>query len=363
MLETITGNKMAIKDLTKQDLLVIDSMTKAFSNEVWKLKKKYENDPAKKDLFAPLYNLKDLVMLRLFDYYMPIKSTDKIREILDKIYKADTEQAEKSKTEEEKQKEQEQKDDIILLISSAMGVNNNRFKETATDEERKLATALYTDHFKSHVFFTTNPFAYQNEFDTAKKSRFHKSTRTTKDASKNVISESVSQLGTNKDKADEKTSFINDEILGITNGSFNKIFTTLADEYFSIYSTDYNIDIRISIKDGIPYVKSGKVKLGAGVELVEASGEVKAEPTPVAPIAAKPTQIEQPKPVVKPKPAPAATPVAPAKPTPAPVAKPEPAVSKAEAFLATVAVATEVVEAVDADEDEQAMLDELPEDL
>lgn len=105
-------------------------------------------------------------------------------------------------------------------------------------------------------------------------------------------------------------------------------------------------------------VNSGKVRLGAGVELVEASGEVKAEPTPVVPVAVKPTQIEQPKPAAPAKPVTPATPVAQAKPTPAPapVAKPEPPVSKAEAFLATVAV-------VDADEDEQAMLDELPEDL
>mgnify|MGYP003521592773 CR=1 FL=1 len=61
MLETTTGNHMAIKELTKQDILVIESMTKSFSSEVWKLKKKYESDPSKNDLFAPLYNLKDLV--------------------------------------------------------------------------------------------------------------------------------------------------------------------------------------------------------------------------------------------------------------------------------------------------------------
>lgn len=357
MLETTTGNHMAIKELTKQDILVIESMTKSFSSEVWKLKKKYESDPSKNDLFAPLYNLKDLVMLRLFDYHMPLRSTDKIREILDKIFKT-----EESKTEDELTLEQEQKDDIILLISSAMAVHNGRFKDSATDEEKKKATALYTEHFKALVFFATNSFAYKNEFDTLKKSKFIKSTRTSKDNEKKVISEMTTTLGANKDKPDEKIAFINDEHLYIINGAFKKIYTTLADDYLSIYSNDSEIDIRISLKDLIPYIKSGKVKLGADVVVVEASSEAKAQPAAVATVAAKPAKIEQPKPAAPVK---TATPVAQAKPTPAPtpVAKPEPAVSKAEAFLATVAVATEVVEAVDADDEEQARLDELPDDL
>lgn len=351
MLETTTGNHMAIKELTKQDILVIESMTKSFSSEVWKLKKKYEGDPSKSDLFAPLYNLKDLVMLRLFDYHMPLRSTDKIREILDKIYKT-----EEIKTEEELALEQEQKDDIILLISSAMAVHNGRFKDSATEEEKKKATALYTEHFKSFVFFSTNSFLYKNEFDTFKKSKFIKSTRTSKDSEKKVISETTTTLGTNKDKPDEKIAFINDEHLYIINGSFKKIYTTLADDYLSIYSNDSEIDIRISLKDLIPYIKSGKVKLGADVVIVEASSEAKAQPAAVAPVAAKPAKIEQPKPAAPVK---SATPVAQAKPTPAPapVAKPEPPVSKAEAFLETVAV--------DADDEElanQDLLDGVDED-
>lgn len=348
---------MAIKELTKQDILVIESMTKSFSSEIWKLKKKYEIDQSKTDLFAPLYNLKDLVMLRLFDYHMPLKSTDKIREILDKIFKT-----EESKNEEELALEQEQKDDIILLISSAMAVHNGRFKESATEEEKKKATALYTEHFKAFVFFTTNSFAYKNEFDTSNKQKFRKTTRTLKDSEKKVISETITTLGANKDKPDEKIAFINDEHLYIINGAFKKIYTTLADDYLSIYSNDSDIDIRISLKDLIPYIKSGKVKLGADVVIVEASSDTKSDSERTTPVPVKPTQIEQPKPGVAAKPV---APVAQAKQTPAhkpaaAVAKPEPAVDKAEAFLETVAVATE---AVDADDEEQAMLDELPEHL
>lgn len=337
---------MAIKELTKQDILVIESMTKNFSSEIWNLKKKFKDDATKNDLFAPLYNFKDLVSLRLFDYYMPLKSTDKIREILDKIYTVA-----EPKTDDEIAAENDQKDDIILLISSAMGVHNSRFKDASSAEDKQKGLALFTEHFKSYVWGSKNSFTYQNQFGKNKKDKFVKKNSTLKDAEKNVIGESSSQLGYSKDKPDEKTTFINEEILLIADGAFKKIFTTLTEDYLSVYSSDLGIDLRISVKDLTPFIKSGKVKVFDGVEVIKVTAESKADP---APVATKPAQIEQPKPAAPAKPA---TPVAQAQPTPAPEAKPaEPAVDKraeAEAFLASVAVSKASEETtVYAEEDE-----------
>lgn len=328
---------MAIKELTKQDILVIESMTKNFSSEIWNLKKKFRDDASKNDLFSPLYNFKDLVSLRLFDYYMPLKSTDKIREILDKIYTVA-----EPKTDDEIAAENDQKDDIILLISSAMGVHNSRFKDSSSADDKQKGLALFTEHFKNYVWGTKNSFTYQNQFGKNKKDKFVKKSSTLKDTDKNIIGESTSQLGYSKDKPDEKTTFINDELLLIADGSFKKIFTTLTEDYFSVYSSDLGIDLRISVKDLIPFIKSGKVKVFDGVEVITVTADNKADP---APTAAKPAKIEQPKPA------------APAKPTPAPEAKPaEPAVDKraeAEAFLASVAVSKASEETtVYAEEDE-----------
>ncbi|WP_350613236.1 hypothetical protein [Pseudomonas sp. HY7a-MNA-CIBAN-0227] len=351
---------MAIKELTKQDLLGMDSMIKSFGSELWKLKTTYEADPVKKELIASLYNLKDIFSLRLFSYYMPVGPTTKnVKDKLDKIFFTTEEQDDSALKIQE-----EHKDDILTYLSSVMSINNKKYRE-ATPEEIASDKSVYTEHFKTFVFFPKSSFAYRNEFDTAKKSRFIKSTRTLKDSEKKVISETISTLGANKDKPDEKISLINDEHLYILNGSFSKIYTTLAEDYLSIYSIDSAIDIRISLKDLIPFIKSGKVKLGDAAIIVEASSDTKADPEPIAPVVEKTAKIEQAKPAAPAKPTPPATPVAQAKPTPAPapVAKPEPVMSKAEAFLATVAVSTEVVDAVDADEDEQAMLDDLPDDI
>lgn len=358
MLETITGNHMAIKELTKQDLLGMNSMTKSFSSELWKLKNKHEENTEKTDLISSLFNLHDILSLKSFDYYMLVGASVKhVTSVLDLIFKDDSnkDNADLLKA------EAELKDDIITYISSVMSINNKKFRDSSS-EEKKQAAAAYTEHFKIYVFnleVSKNRFAYKNEYD--KSSKLISSKRTATDnllkKDRRLSIETNSNFGTTVD--DQKISFLIDDFQTLSNGTSKWITTTTSDSYIGFYSKEehYGIDGKFYFKDGVLHIKSGKVKLGAGVEIVEASGEVKAEPTPVAPVAAKPAKIEQPKPVAKPKPAPAATPVAQAKPTPAtaPVAKPEPAVTEAEAFLDTVAV--------DADEDEQAMLDELPDDL
>lgn len=346
---------MAISTLSEKDAFKINDAAKSLTNDIFEIHRFNEPKIGKTtsiESLAPFFNLVSMLQLNKLDYFTPMGVLEKIEERLAKISLPD----DKIKV------------SIMIRLESMMEVNNKKFLK-ATEPEMQAGRELFIEHYKQYFHFSKDSFEYQNKYGDNKNVKLNESTRTIKDAAKNVLSTVITKLGFDKDNPKVRNEYINDNHRYIVSGKSLSLFTTTAKDFFSLFvpkdDNTSGIDAKFNPQDGVLTINSGKVKLGAGVELIEATGEVKAEPTPVVPVAAKPAQIEQPKPVVKPKPAPAATPVAQAKPTPAPapVAKPEPAVSKAEAFLATVAVATEVVDAVDADEEEQAMLDELPDDL
>lgn len=364
MIETITGISMAILTLSEKDAFKINDAASSLTNDIFKIQR--HNAPLigkaqSFELLAPFFNLLSMIQLNKFDYFMPMGVLPKIQERFDQLTIPNNKKEVKIALPDDKLKFS-----IMIRFESIMEVNNKKFLE-ANEQEQFSGKNLFIEHYKKYFHLSTDSFEYKNAFDDTKNVKLSESVRTIKDDVKNVLSTLITKLGFDEANPKVRNEYINDQHKYIISGKSQSLFTTIAKDFFSLFvPKDENtsgLDAKFNPLDGVLTINSGKVKLGAGVELVEATGEVKVDPTPVAPVAAKPTQIEQPKPVVKPKPAPAATPVAPAKPTPAPVAKPEPVVSKAEAFLATVAVATEVVEAVDADEDEQAMLDELPDDL
>lgn len=343
---------MAISTLSEKDLLEIEDGIKSLTNDIFTIQKHNVSILGRQESFealAPLFNIKSMIESTKFNYLMPlgtIENPDKgIRALISSIDMPD-----------EKIKER-----VLIRLEALMEKNNRKFR-SATKEELQGSKATFLAHYRDFVFSSKDSFEYQNKHGDNKNVKLSESTRTIKDAAKNVLSTIITKLGFDKENPKVRNEFINDQHRYIVSGKSQSLFTTTAKDFFSLFvpkdENSSGLDAKFNPQDGVLTVNSGKVRLGAGVELVEASGEVKAEPTPVVPVAVKPTQIEQPKPAAPAKTVTPATPVAQAKPNPAPapVAKPEPAVSKAEAFLATVAV-------VDADEDEQAMLDELPEDL
>ena len=341
---------MAINEISNLNKILLKGLVATLRTEIGNLSKNNEKKPQTKPLIAKLYNLKDMLELQIFDYYIPRTITlDNSRRILVAI---EEERGKKVTKEVNGVAKEEELDPIMIAVDGLIQLLNARHDNP---EEKQINGDLFIEHFKAHVLKNSINYSYQNEF--SQQSKYIKVTHTAESSENVVIEEFVSKLGKNKNKEIIDTARVVLNLLQATGDKFKSIQIRVTENYVNLYSNSSSFKFNIYIdNNGKITVDEGTIKVKEGV-VVETSGSTKAKTEPTAPVVEKPAQIEQPKPAAPAKTVTPATPVAQAKPTPAPapVAKPEPPVSKAEAFLETVAV--------DADDEEQAMLDELPEDL
>lgn len=269
---------MSIKQLDKRDLKVIEGLNKTLNSDIFELYKKFKDDEKLSLLVSTLYNLKDLFdNVTIFDYYIGATGTIKaIDKILDRL-----------------SVDEDTKDNFSTCISTIASLNKKKF-DNATQEEMDEAKNLYVSHLQNFVI-KGGKYGYRNKFKPSK--ALLKITRKLKDESKNIVSQNEVIL------SKEKASIICDEYQYVNNSEFKTLYTTGANDYFSVFSfeNELNVDLKI-YPDGTIYIGKGKVALGDSVELKQGASSV-------APGAA---EIEQPqakqaasKPVATPTPPPA----------------------------------------------------------
>jgi hypothetical protein len=340
---------MALQEISSLNKILMKGLISTLKSEIYNLTKSTEGNEQSKQLISRLWNLKDILELQIYDYYIP---TDYTIERLRKILVAFGDSQGRGKK-DEKDKEL---DPILIAVNGLIQILNLRHEVGNTNDKEKEANGnLFIEHFRSHVLQKTTNYSYKGEH--SRQSSFIKTTYSTENSEKKTIEEVSTKLSKNKNTEAEAVARVVLAVLQASGDTFKNIQIRVTDSYINLYSNNDSFKFNMFIdNNGKITVKEGTLYVESPVTVVASGGAKPQEDT--APVTAKPTQIEQPKPAAPAKTVTPATPVAQAKPTPAPapVAKPEPAVSKAEAFLATVAV-------VDADEDEQAMLDELPDDL
>lgn len=234
---------MSIKQLDKRDLKVIEGLNKTLNSDIYELYKKFKGDNELSLSVSTLYNLNELFdNITIFDYYIGATGTiDELKPTFKNL-----------------SLDEDTIDNFSTCISTIAYISRKKF-ENATDEEKKSAKNLYISHFRNYVI-KGGKYGYRNKFKPSK--ALLKITRKLKDESKNIVSQNEVIL------SKEKASIICDEYQYVNNSEFKTLYTTGANDYFSVFSfeNELNIDLKI-YPDGTIYIGKGKVALSDGVEL------------------------------------------------------------------------------------------------